>query len=304
MSILATLPKLISRKWWLSTIIILIGIGVLIQLGMWQLDRRDQRQAFNMRVAERWNEEPFNVNTNAIPDDLSTLEYRRVQVTGEFDYANQVLLSNQTRSQAPGSVAVTPLVLEDGRAILVARGWLPSGADKPENWSKYEEPAGAPVIGLLQESQLLPNGNAPTPPTTPQVEWYQINIDAIQPQMPYELLPVFILQLPEEGRTINNLPMREEPIALDEGSHFSYALQWFMFAIILGVGYIFFVRTQELREQRIASTLKVGDSIQETALPLEENYQGQSPINNGDSATENTQANREKANISQQEGHA
>lgn len=258
MSIVATIPRLFSRRWWLATIVIIIGVLVLIQLGLWQLDRLDQRRAFNLRVAERWREAPFDVNANQLPTDLSQLEYRRVQATGEFDYSNQILLSNQTVNQAPGSVVVTPLVLDDNRAILVARGWLPSGEDQPERWSHYEEPAGAPVVGLIQESQLLPNGNAPTPPATPQTEWFQINIDAIQPQMPYALLPVFILQLPEEGRSINDLPLRQEPIVLDEGSHFSYAIQWFMFAVIFGVGYIFFVRTQELREQRIAGTLQEG----------------------------------------------
>ena len=262
MSILAVLPRLFSRRWWLPTIIIIIGVLALIQLGNWQLDRLDQRRAFNARVAERWREEPFDVNTSEIPTDLSQLEYRRVQAMGEFYYSNQILLSNQTRNQAPGSVLVTPLVLDDGRAILVARGWLPSGEDAPERWSHYEEPAGEPVVGLIQETQLLPNGNAPTPPSAPQTEWFQININAIQPQMPYELLPVFILQLPEEGRSFNDLPMREEPIILDEGSHFGYAIQWFMFALILGVGYIFFIRTQELREQRIAGTLQDGATLE------------------------------------------
>jgi surfeit locus 1 family protein len=264
----------LSRKWWLTTLVVIAGVYGLIQLGFWQLDRLEQRRAFNIMVAERWRQEPFDVNANAIPTDLSALEYRRVQATGTFDYANQILLSNQTRNSAPGSVIVTPLVLEDGAAILVARGWLPSGEDDPEQWAKYDEPADAPIIGLLQESQLLPNGAVPTPPAAPQQEWFQINIDAIQPQMPYELLPVFILQLPEEGRTINDLPMREEPLVLDEGSHFSYAIQWFMFALILGVGYIFFIRTQELREQRIAGTLQEGatqetdaETDRESALP-------------------------------------
>jgi surfeit locus 1 family protein len=162
------------------------------------------------------------------------------------------------------------LVLPDGRAILVARGWLPSGEDDPQRWSQFNEPQDAPIIGLIQETQLLPNGKAPTPPATPQTNWFQINIDAIQPQMPYELLPVFILQLPEEGRSYNTLPMREEPLVLDEGSHFSYAIQWFMFALIFGVGYIFFVRTQELRDQRIAGTLQEGvtpETSGESALP-------------------------------------
>jgi hypothetical protein len=95
--------------------------------------------------------------------------------------------------------------------------------------------------------------------------------------MPYELLPVFILQLPEEGRTINDLPMREEPLMLDEGSHFSYAIQWFMFAVILGGGYIFFVRSAELREQRIAGTLQDGAS-QETNGQTDLDFPATDPV--------------------------
>lgn len=278
-SFLTTLPKLFNRKWWWTTLIVIIGVFILIQLGYWQLDRLEQRRAYNVYVADRWRQAPYDVNHNTIPDDLTELEYRRVLAEGEFDYSNQILLSNQTVNQAPGSIIVTPLVLQDGRAILVARGWLPTGEDNPQHWSKYEEPAGAPVIGLLQETQLLPSGNAPTPPKTPQVEWFQININAIQPQMAYELLPVFILQLPEEGRNANDLPLREEPLVLDEGSHLSYAIQWFMFALILGVGYIFFIQTQELREQRIAGTLQ-------------------------DGATQKQDEEQEIATMSHREGHA
>ena len=254
MDTLAVFPKLLSRRWWLTTLIVTAGVYVLIQFGFWQLDRLEQRRAFNAHVYERWQQEPFDVNSNALPSNLNELEYRRVQAEGEYDYANQILLTNQTRNSAPGAILVTPLVLEDNRAVLVARGWIPFNQSEPEFWPQFEEPD-APVIGLIQETQLLPNGSAPTPPAQPQVKWFTLNIDAIQPQMPYELLPVFILQLPEEGRSYSALPVREEPLALDEGSHFSYAMQWFMFALILGVGYIFFIRAQELREQRIAGTL-------------------------------------------------
>jgi len=255
-SIVSVLPKLVNRRWWWTTLLVIAGVVVLIQLGNWQLDRLEQRRAYNVMVADRWRLDPFDVNTTPIPADLTELEFRRVQAVGEFDYGNQILLTNQTRNQAPGVIVVTPLALGDGRAVLVARGWVPTTQADPAQWPEFEEPAGAPVVGLIQESQLLPNGSAPTPPTTPQVEWYSLNVDAIQPQMPYELLPVFILQLPEEGRSYSALPMREEPLTLDEGSHFSYAIQWYMFALILGVGYVFFIRYQELREQRIAGTLE------------------------------------------------
>lgn len=256
MTLTATLRKTLNRRWWWTTLLVIAGVLVLIRLGLWQLDRHEQRRAFNQFVADRWRQEPFDLANNPLPDDLHELEYRRVQVEGVFDYDHQILLTNQIHSGAPGVNLITPLVMEDGRAVLVARGWIPVNRATPDQWSQFEEPPGAPVIGLIQESQLLPNGSAPPVPPSPQVEWYTLNIDAIQPQMPYPLLPVFILQLPEDGRSRNAFPFRAEPIVLDEGAHFSYAIQWFMFAVILGVGYIFFIRAQELREQRIAGTLQ------------------------------------------------
>lgn len=283
MSILQVLPKLLSRKWWLATLLVIVGVAVLIQLGFWQLDRLEQRRAFNQRVAERWQQAPFDITTSDVPEDLNELEYRRVQAEGEFDYSQQIVLTNQTRDAGPGVVVVTPLVFDNDRAVLVARGWVPYNQSAVEHWPEYEEPEGAPVIGLIQETQLLPNGNAPTPPESAQVEWYMLNIDAIQPQMPYQLEPYFILQLPEDGRAYDTLPVREEPLQLDEGNHFSYAIQWFMFALILGIGYVFFVRTQEMREQRIRA-MQPDDS--DTVLDAEPNSESDLPA------------------ISQQEGHA
>ncbi len=252
MKLIEVPSKLFSRRWWWTTLLVIAGVVVLIQLGFWQLDRLEQRRAYNRMVAERWQQEPFDVNTNAIPSDLGELEFRRVQAQGEFDYSRQIVLTGQSHDSAPGVNLITPLVLDDGRAVLVARGWVPYNQSQPEAWPQFEEPEGAPVIGLIQESQLLPNGDPPPVPDSPQTEWFRVNIDAIQPQMPYELLPVFILQLPEADRLYTTLPFREEPLRLDEGSHFSYALQWFMFAVILGVGYLFFIQTQEMRERRLA----------------------------------------------------
>ena len=247
------LTKLFNRRWWWATLLIIAGVALLIRLGFWQLDRLEQRRAYNATVAERWQEAPFDLVVEGLPADLAELEFRRVEARGEFDYANQIVLKERPRGDVPGVVLVTPLVLEDERAILVARGWVPYNQSTPEHWPQFEEPAGAPVIGLLQESQLLPSGKAPTIPDEPQIEWFSLNVDAVQPQMPYELLPVFILQLPEEGRAYTDLPYREEPLRLDEGSHFSYAIQWFMFAAILGIGYLFLIQQQEKRLARLAA---------------------------------------------------
>ena len=88
------------------------------------------------------------------------------------------------------------------------------------------------------------------PPEGEQREWFRVDVGALQQQMPYALEPGFILQLPEEGRTTAQLPIRTEPPLLDEDNHLSYAIQWFTFALILGFGYIMLVRSQERKRRR------------------------------------------------------
>ncbi len=245
--------KIFSKKWILFTLFVVGMMVLFVYLGFWQLDRHAQKRAYNTLLAERWHQEPFDLNQETLPDDLSKLEYRRVTATGYFDYANQLVLKSQVYRDAPGIVLVTPFVFADGRAILVARGWAPGEYSAPQRWPELEEPAGAPMIGLIRPSQSPPNGAASTPPATPQTEWYRIDIPAIQAQMPYQLAPAWIQQLPEAGRPLDRLPVREEPLTLDEGNHLSYAVQWFSFAVIAGFGYIMFVR---FRERQAALALR------------------------------------------------
>ena len=227
----------------IGPVLLLVGMILLVRLGFWQLDRLEQKRTFNAMMAERWRETPFDLNTQSFPADLTDLEYRRVEAQGEFDYAHQILLSNQVlEGGTAGYVVVTPLVLGEGRAVLVARGWVPADVVEGNQLAQLTEPAGAPVLGLARKSQSAPGGAVSTPIATPQAQWYRIDIPAIQGQMPYQLESAYLEQLPEEGRAYDTVPIRREPMALDEGNHLSYAIQWFTFAAVLGFGYIMFVR--------------------------------------------------------------
>lgn len=242
-------PNPFGRRWWLPTIVVIAGVIFLAWLGVWQLNRLEERRAFNQYVAARWDQEPFDLTAGNLPGDINELEYRRVALGGDFDYANQIVLKNQNLGNMPGVNLVTPMVLEDGRAILVARGWVPFAESTAEFWPQFEEPTDATIVGMLQESQTMAGAKLPE---GAQTEWFRIDIGAIQPQMPYELLPVFVTQLPEPGRAYTDLPHREVPFTIEEGNHFSYAIQWFMFAAILGIGYIQFMAYQERRMERLA----------------------------------------------------
>lgn len=257
------LKTLFNRKWWWVTLLVIAACVVMARLGVWQLERLDQRRAFNTMVAERWRQEPFDLATNELPSDLAELEFRRVQVEGTFDANNEIVLLNQTRSNMPGVVLATPLRMNDGRAVLVARGWVPYSGAGPEELVQYREEAGGPIVGVLQESQNMPGGRPVPIPDTPQTEWHYLNIPAIEAQLPYELLPMLVLQMPEEGRPRDRLPLREEPAELldsqsKETMHVSYAVQWFMFAVILGFGYIQFVIFTERRAARLAAAVAAG----------------------------------------------
>jgi len=257
--------KLFSRRWWLPTVIILLGMALLAWLGFWQLDRLAERRAFNSRVAAQWKVEPFNLNRETLPGDIEALAYRRVQVQGRFDYANQIVLKNQSFNGTPGVHLVTPLVLENGQAVLVARGWVPYEQSKPEAWPPLQEPADGPITGFLQESQTVAGAELPA---SPQTEWFRVDVGAIQRQMPYELLPAFVYWLPEPGRAYSQLPVREEPIELSEGNHLSYAFQWYIFALILGFGYVQLVRQQERRTASPAATVPLPNRSDDNQVDL------------------------------------
>lgn len=245
--------KMFNRRWWWVTLLVLLGIAFLARLGFWQLDRLEQRRAQNVYVASRWNQEPLDLNQNGLPSAVEELGYRRVEATGKFDYANQILLINQAMpDQSPAVLVVTPLILDDQRAVLVARGLLYYNDAKPATLAQYNEGEAGTVVGIMRMSDT--NANTPIPDQA-QLEWHRIDIPALQQQMPYPLLPLFIEQLPEPGRTFESLPVRQIPEDVqeitDEGTHFSYAIQWFSFALMFGIGYPFFIRWQEMREERL-----------------------------------------------------
>lgn len=237
-----------NRRWWWTTLLVIVAMAVLVRLGQWQLDRLDQRRAKNAQLAAQLAQPPLDVATllQAEVDPLE-LHNRKATGRGSFDYQNQIVIKSQLMDGQPGVYIVTPLVLAGGdQAILVNRGWVPFNMADAEFWAQYTEPAAESWTGFLQKSQKMPNGDTTQIPDTPQTEWYRIDIEAIQAQMPYTLLPVYLVLQPEDGRSREQLPKRVEILFdLSEGNHMSYALQWFSFALILGIGYITYVRTQE-----------------------------------------------------------
>jgi surfeit locus 1 family protein len=243
------LRTIFSRKWILTTLLVFLGAGVCVRLGIWQLDRLEQRRAFNAHYLSMLELPSLDLNADPI-SDLVSMEYRAVIVRGTYDFANQAALLNYYNEGVYGYHLLTPLLLSDGRAILVDRGWVPAeGSGTPEGWSRFDEAAQAEVQGVMRLGVAkTPFGGRADPTLAPGQTrldfWNFVNLERLAAQIPYPILPVYIQPNPDANDDDPPIPFQPE-IELTEGPHFGYALQWFTFAAILLIGYPFYLRRQE-----------------------------------------------------------
>ena len=241
------LPKFLSRRWWLATLIVIAGTLVLIRLGIWQLDRLAQRRAFNAQVVSARSQPVLDLNQKQ-PQNIQEMEWRPVQFDGEYDFANQVALRNQYFGTQYGYHLLTPL-RSQGTAVLVDRGWIPAdGNAAPQDWRRYDEAGAVTVAGQIRLGQTKPalGGVADALPADgSRLEvWNNADVQQIAGQLPYPILPIYIQPSPDAADTDPPIPYQPE-VDLTEGPHLGYAMQWFTFAAILFLGYPYYVRKQE-----------------------------------------------------------
>lgn len=242
------LRAIFSRQWLLTTLLVLAGGALCVRLGIWQLDRLDQRRTFNEHVESMWDAAPITLSGQTT-EDLTKLEYRAVTVSGTYDFVNQIALRNRYHNNEYGYHLLTPLILDDGSAVLVERGWIPAdGNDSPADWRQYDQLGQVTIQGQIRLGQTRPDvGGVPDPTLTPGQTgldfWNIVNLERIQNQVPYPLLNVFVQPNVDPNDTQPPIPYQPE-IELTEGPHFGYALQWFTFATILVAGYPFYLRKQ------------------------------------------------------------
>lgn len=250
-----TWPRVFSRNWIGTTLLALAGVGLCIRLGIWQLDRLAQRQAFNAHVQAM---EAMPVLQLPTTQDLEIQEYRRVRVRGVFDEKRQVAIRNQAHEGQYGYRLFSPLLIDESElgpgvtelAVLVDRGWIPAeDNEQPDSWRKYHVSGAVEVEGVIRLGQTKPAfGGIVQPTAAPGAAgtayWMYADVTGIGHQLPYAILPVYV-------QLDSSLSPGQEPVAstpeleLTEGPHRGYAMQWFAFAAMLLIGYPIYVNRRE-----------------------------------------------------------
>lgn len=236
-----------------GTVLVVIAAVVCVRLGLWQLDRLDQRRARNALVTERLALPP--VELTGTDGDPAELAFRRTLLRGEWDEDRTIVLAGRAHQGSPGVHVLTPLLLEGGHGgILVNRGWVPAPDAATVDLSVLHEPGTVRVEGL---AMAFPEYGSPRQPdggdrpgsdrsgTADRADddavafrrvWFRPDGAAILAQSPYPLAPFYVQALPDGGPA--RYPVRLPPPELDDGPHLGYALQWFSFGLIAVVGWV------------------------------------------------------------------
>lgn len=227
---------LLKPKWIGFHLLCLAAVVGMIGLGLWQLRRLDEKQAFNSRVTEHTNADVVPLDSVLLDGPADELSYRRVSTTGTYLSDPQFEVVNVTQSGTTGRNMINALQLADGSLIIVNRGFVPTGTPLPA-----PPPGEVQVLARLKDGQVAGTGQPSDDGSQALTEIRRVDLAALGQQFDQPLAPMY-LELLESNRAE---PDSVSPVAfpeLSDGPHLSYAVQWAIFSISVAVGWLFAVR--------------------------------------------------------------
>ncbi|AZM63030.1 hypothetical protein DMA10_06985 [Streptomyces sp. WAC 01420] len=252
---------LLSRQWVIITLVALLLIPTMIRLGIWQMDRHEERSARNRLVTDALAADPVPVERLAAPGDAVTRaeRYRTVTAKGHFDTDDEVVVRRRTNADDQvGFHVLTPFVLDDGRVLLVNRGWIPS--DGPSQTAFPEVPAPPPgeitIEGRLMPDETTEASGIKELEGLPERQIMLINSEREAERLGTRVLGGYVAQTAPEPK--NGSPERlGDPGKENAALNYAYAVQWWLFAAAVPVGWVVLVR-REARERTTATTADTG----------------------------------------------
>jgi len=216
------------------TLLTAVGVALFIVLGRWQWHRAAQSEALQhaFLAGSQARVQLAGHATTALP------RYSAVQASGRYDSAHQFLLDNMSHAGEPGYEVLTPLLLADGRTLIVNRGWIPlteSRRQLPD--VRVPERPGTAVSGRLDNLPVpgIALGHAPPQAAAP---WPKLTSFPTMGDLSAALgRPLEPRQLLLDARAADGYVRDWQPPGMSPAQHLSYAIQWWLFAAVAGVLY-------------------------------------------------------------------
>lgn len=227
-------------RWLLSHLFALSLVVLFVNLGFWQLRRHDEKVDQNATIAARTEAPPVAVGELGVAalDDPDSLRYRPATAEGSYLPGADVVVDNRSNEGLPGAWVLSPLQLDDGRVVVINRGFqgfVAGAVDAPAPAAGTVSVTGTLVpwdgrdCGVRRDDAGTAVGSA------------CLRRDVIEGLLGESVLPVVVQRAsssPADVESLVPVPLPE----LDDGPHRSYAVQWFIFATIGAVGYPLILR--------------------------------------------------------------
>ena len=212
------------------TVIALALIALCVRLGVWQLDRAEQKEKLQAAVASGATLPVLELRPGM--EFSPALRFRKIVVKGRFEPDRQILLDNQTHEHRAGVHVLTPLRVRDSETrVLIDRGWIalePSRTHLPDAGAPRGEVEVHRIIDTAHPPPFMLGAASRAGPAWGRL-WPYLDFDYFSRHAGYRVQPYLIRQDPADPHGyVRVLPTVEMSPAM----HIGYAIQWFGFAVV------------------------------------------------------------------------
>ena len=207
------------RRMFFPILMGVVGVAVLVSLGIWQVQRMHWKAGVLTEIEAMIHDAP--VPLMATPDPVAD-KFRPVTVAGRFtgDYV-EVLFG--IKGESPGVRIIEAFQTEDGRRILVDRGFV------EEDMRHIPRVRGLPTVTGNLHWPIDASSSTP-PPDEKTGLWFARDVPAMAAKLGTE--PTFIVATEPTGDGITPVPVDTSTIPND---HWGYAITWFSLALVWAV---------------------------------------------------------------------
>lgn len=223
--------QLFSPRWILIHLLIGGLATLMVFLGIWQLHRLDDRRARNAEIELNTTQDIVTATQDiGSPTD----EWRRVVLTGKYVEGSDISVINRSQDGVAGDNVAAVFETEANGPFLVNRGFVPLSV------TKQPAPRDAiSLVGYVRMNQTRRNVGAIDSSAKGTTEFQRYDLERIKTALDIGINTNFYVQLIKESPSTNAQWPSPVPFpTVDEGPHFSYAMQWFFFSFVALAGWI------------------------------------------------------------------
>jgi surfeit locus 1 family protein len=224
------------------TIAAVILVAILIGLGVWQLQRLQWKLALIAEVNGHMTAPPVPLET-ALTMPADAVQYRRVALLGRFDNAHEAYVFTIGAGGDPVYHVLTPFRTDDGRVMLVDRGFVPK--EKLDPASRIAVDGETQLVGIWRVPD--PPGPFTGAPDTAHRIWYARDLKGIAAADHIQLAAPVLIEA-DSASNPGGWPKGGQTVVNFRNEHLSYAITWFGLAAgLIGVYLAYHVSKGRLR---------------------------------------------------------